>query len=120
MISIGCARQASFVDTRHNLDIDQVDVEVAVLATDISIDGVPVFATGTVVPTERQLESRPVVAGGKLTLQVGQLVNAAETSEEVHWDELTGSAVDVQARLVTVDKEHTKVALQLHVSPQGA
>lgn len=116
MISIGCARQASFVDACHNLDIDQVDVEVAVLAADITIDGVPLFATGTAVPAERQLDARPVLDDGKLTLQVGQ--GCAEATDEVLWQNLTDQSVDVQARLISVDKEHTKASLQLHVVPQ--
>lgn len=114
VISIGCARQASFIDARHNLDIDQVDVEVAVLGADITVDGVPLFAAGTAVPAERQLEGQALVEGGRFSLQIGQ---GASGNEEVQWLDLgePASTVDVQVRLQAVDKEHTRAALQFQV-----
>lgn len=82
VIAMGCARQASFVvaaGAKHHLDMDQVDVEIPALAADVFVratasDAIKeiLFASGTTLPAERQLNATTFAADGEMQAEVWQ------------------------------------------------
>lgn len=121
VISIGCARQASFVSAaggKHHhavLDVDQVELELDALAEDVAVNGSVLFAAGTTVPIEKVLEGVPATAEGNVTVSVKQ---AAQTNE-LQWPKVTKEAkIDVQVRVETTgasDESASPAVLQFLV-----
>lgn len=82
VIAMGCARQASFIvaaGAKHHLDMDQVDVEIPALVTDVFVKSIApdavkevLFASGTTLPAERQLSAATFSVNGEMQAEVWQ------------------------------------------------
>lgn len=117
VISIGCARQASFVSaaTAKQLVQEQLDLEVDTLTQAIAVNGEVVLAAGSAVPAERLVEAVPLAADGGVKVSVAQTDDGAE--QEVAWTaeattEATKKAakVDVQVRVEAASPEGKEAA----------
>lgn len=119
VISIGCARQASFVAEaggkhHHHLEQEQVELEVDTLAEAVSVNGSVLFAAGTTVPEEKLLENVPVGADGSVSVTVAQ----ATKSDDLKWAAATvakDGKADVQVR---VESDGDQATLQFLVKCQ--
>lgn len=82
VIAMGCARQASFVvvaGAKHHLDMDQVDVPIPALSADVFVKATAsdstkeiLFASGTTLPAERQLNATTFAVNDEMQAEIWQ------------------------------------------------
>lgn len=110
VISIGCARQASFLVEKQPFDLEQTDIEVTTLSQDIytttneSDAKQLLFAKRTTLPAEKQFELLQINSTDGIKLNVHQ-GDKVDTINYISSDAKAG--IDVQAKLPEIEKELT-------------